>query len=207
MMLSELIEAMRPGSRNPLAERAGHDLGRFGLGLKSASFSQCKKLTVASRKDGVFAAATWDLDEVAITNRWEVAIHSEPSSIPWGERLSENGTLVVWRSLDRLSGGLDNQPRKRAEYLNRTIASAERHIRLVFHRFMAEGQPGLAILLNGRELNPLIHSEPGSHPTRVIGPTGWNWVTELWSSSASRFLITNPFPSSIGKTLGARGAS
>ncbi|QSR17431.1 ATP-binding protein [Novosphingobium sp. KA1] len=155
MTLTELVEAMRPGSKNPLAERLGHDLGRFGLGLKSASFSQCKRLTVASRKDGVFAAATWDLDEVAITNRWEVGIHSDPGSIPWADRLPENGTLVIWRSLDRLSGGLDNQPRKRAEYLNRAIASAERHIRLVFHRFMTEGQPGLAILLNGRELEPI----------------------------------------------------
>lgn len=155
MSLAELIEAMRPGSRNPLAERAGHDLGRFGLGLKSASFSQCKRLTVASRRDGVFVGATWDLDEVAATNRWEVRLHSEPGSIPWADRVGKNGTLVVWRSLDRLSGGLDNQPRKRAEYLNRAIASAERHIRLVFHRFMTEDRPGLAISLNGRDLEPI----------------------------------------------------
>lgn len=155
MTLAELIEAMRPGSRNPLAERGIHDLGRFGLGLKSASFSQCKRLTVASRKDGVFVGATWDLDEVAATNKWEVNLHSEPGSIPWADHLRENGTLVVWRSLDRLSGGLDNQPRKRAEYMNRAIASAERHIRLVFHRFMTEDQPSLIISLNGRELEPI----------------------------------------------------
>ena len=155
MTLPELLEAMRPGSKNPLAERAGHDLGRFGLGLKSASFSQCKRLTVATRKNSIFAAATWDLDEVALSNKWEVRLHSDERSIPWADRIPQNGTLVVWRSLDRLAGGLDNQPRKRAEHLNRVIASAERHIRLVFHRFMTEVRPPLVILLNGRVLEPI----------------------------------------------------
>lgn len=155
MSRAELIEAMRPGSKNPLIEREGHDLGRFGLGLKSASFSQCKRLTVASRKDGEFIGATWDLDEVAASNKWEIRLHSNPSSVPWSERLDENGTIVVWRSLDRMSGGLDNQPLKRAEHLNRAIAGAERHIRLVFHRFMTECRPGLRILLNGRDLEPI----------------------------------------------------
>jgi hypothetical protein len=46
MTEEELIAAMRPGSRNPLATRDEPDLGRFGLGLKSASFSQCRRLTV-----------------------------------------------------------------------------------------------------------------------------------------------------------------
>ena len=155
MSHDELIEAMRPGSRNPLSERERHDLGRFGLGLKSASFSQCKRLTVATRRDGVFCGATWDLDRVAATNRWEVQLHSDPGSIPWADRLGENGTLVVWSALDRLSGRLDNQPRKRAEHLNRAIANAERHIRVVFHRFMTEDRPALVISLNGRELEPI----------------------------------------------------
>ena len=70
----ELIEAMRPGSRNPLEEREDHDLGRFGLGLKSASFSQCRQLTVISRKAGLTSAATWDLDTVAETNVWAVEL-------------------------------------------------------------------------------------------------------------------------------------
>lgn len=46
----ELIEAMRPGSQNPLEERSKSDLGRFGLGLKTASFSQCRRLTVYSKR-------------------------------------------------------------------------------------------------------------------------------------------------------------
>ena len=49
MTENELSEAMKTGSKNPLDERAPNDLGRFGLGLKTASFSQCKRLTVASK--------------------------------------------------------------------------------------------------------------------------------------------------------------
>lgn len=151
----EVVEAMRPGSRNPLDEREAGDLGRFGLGLKSASFSQCKKLTVVSRKNGQTIGATWDLDEVARTNRWEIETHHVVSELPWSDRLKDTGTLVIWRSLDRLSGGIENDDRKRSEHINRTIAEAERHIRLVFHRFMEDDRSPLRLALNGRELAPL----------------------------------------------------
>lgn len=155
MGLGELVEAMRPGSKNPLCDRADHDLGRFGLGLKSASFSQCKRLTVVTRKEGVFSGATWDLDVVAETNRWEIAIHDEAESIPWADQLGPSGTLVVWRSLDRLSGGIEHDASKRATHINHTLANAERHIRLVFHRFMSEGRKALTVFLNGRKLEPI----------------------------------------------------
>lgn len=155
MDLDELVEAMRPGSRNPLDEREAEDLGRFGLGLKSASFSQCKKLTVVSRKNGQMTGATWDLDKVARSNRWEIETHLDVTELPWSDRLKDNGTLVIWRSLDRLSGGVESDDRKRSEHINRTIAEAERHIRLVFHRFMEDDRPPLRLALNGRDLVPL----------------------------------------------------
>ena len=60
----ELIEAMRPGTKSPLSERSLEDLGRFGLGLKTASFSQCKRLVVKTYKDSSFNQAIWDLDNV-----------------------------------------------------------------------------------------------------------------------------------------------
>src|SRR3546814_21093685 len=94
---------MRPGSRNPLDDRDEHDLGRFGLGLKSASFSQCRRLTVLTRRDGQSCCAIWDLDEVARTNEWSISVHDDPSAVPWSERLGETGTLVV-RSEERRVG-------------------------------------------------------------------------------------------------------
>lgn len=155
MSEGELIEAMRPGSRNPLTERGKDDLGRFGLGLKSASFSQCKRLTVVTRKYGSIIGATWDLEEVARTNRWEVELHRSVQDIPWADRIGEQGTLVLWRSLDRLTGGLDHEVRKRTELINKALAGAEQHVRLVFHRFMTEDRPCLTLMLNGRSLQPI----------------------------------------------------
>jgi hypothetical protein len=150
----ELIAAMRLGSQNPLMVRERHDLGRFGLGLKSASFSQCRRLTVVSRKDGLTAAATWDLDIVAERNEWAVALPSSLEEITCVENLGPSGTLVVWQKLDRLSGGVGRNPERWAALVNRSIAAAEYHLRLVFHRFLGRSRP-LMIALNGRRIDPL----------------------------------------------------
>jgi Histidine kinase-, DNA gyrase B-, and HSP90-like ATPase len=154
MSEAELIAAMRPGSRNPLETRDEPDLGRFGLGMKSASFSQCRRLTVVTRKDGVTSAAVWDLEKVALTNRWEIDL-VEPDLLPWVQKLGASGTLILWEQLDRLAGGYSHDKAKRAEVLNQRIASAERHLRLVFHRFMELPKKPLKLLLNGRPLAPL----------------------------------------------------
>ena len=73
MTEARLKEAMRLGSQSPLEERAKGDLGRFGLGLKTASFSQCKMLTVCTRtaKSGS-AIRCWDLDHVRVSRKWEL---------------------------------------------------------------------------------------------------------------------------------------
>lgn len=150
----ELIAAMRPGSRNPLETRDGPDLGRFGLGLKSASFSQCRRLTVVSRKSGKTSAAIWDLDDVAARNEWAVQLPEDVIGIPAVDQLGPTGTLVLWEKLDRLTGGYSTNPAKRAEVINQRIAETERHLRLIFHRFLEENKP-LRLLLNGRPLRPL----------------------------------------------------
>jgi hypothetical protein len=154
MTEEELVAAMRPGSRNPLATRDAPDLGRFGLGLKSASFSQCRRLTVVSRKDGKTSAAIWDLDDVAARNDWAVQLPEDVSKIPEMDRIGSTGTLVLWQKLDRLAGNLLHNAARRGEIINQRIAETERHLRLVFHRFMEARKP-LRILLNGRPLSPL----------------------------------------------------
>ena len=60
----KLRESMRYGSQNPLVERSKNDLGRFGLGLKSASLSQCRQLTVVSKQSNEFSCYKWDLDYI-----------------------------------------------------------------------------------------------------------------------------------------------
>lgn len=154
MSEDELVAAMRPGSRSPLATRDEPDLGRFGLGLKSASFSQCRRLTVVSKRNGNTCAAVWDLDDVAERNEWSVQLPDDLKGIPEVGQLGATGTLVLWQKLDRLTGGVSHNADKRAEVINGRIAETERHLRLVFHRFTEDAKL-LRILLNGRSLRPL----------------------------------------------------
>ncbi len=69
----KLFEAMRPGSQNPLQTRSSNDLGRFGLGLKTASFSQARRLTVITKTTrGSIAVREWDLDYVEREDEWRL---------------------------------------------------------------------------------------------------------------------------------------
>ena len=163
MTEAELLEAMRPGSRSPLEGRTTNDLGRFGLGLKTASFSQCRRLTVVTRKAGVMSCAVWDLDTVVARDSWIVELPEALAAIPWSERLVADGTLVVWQKLDRLVGAEGQGDRGD---LVRQLDETARHVEFVFHRFLSgrEGREGrVEISLNGRELKPFdpFHSH---HP-------------------------------------------
>ncbi len=168
MSEDELLAAMRPGSRNPLDTRENDDLGRFGLGLKTASFSQCRKLTVVSRKDGVLSCARWNLDQVARSNQWLVEFLDDVSALPWVNELGASGTLVIWELLDRLVEG--DGADARSAFVARIDDAAE-HLELVFHRYLA-GERGLrkiALSLNGRQLSAFdpFHC---SHPATQAGP-------------------------------------
>lgn len=169
MTESELIDAMRLGSKNPLHQRDAKDLGRFGLGLKSASFSQCRRLSVASVRDGTLTTAIWDLDEIGRRNDWNLDLNEDIDGPPGVEFPTEHGTVVVWKKLDRLSGGIVGDAAKRGEYLNAALSNAERYIRLVFHRFLSGTRPKLRITLNGRRLKP-IDPLASSHSAAQIGP-------------------------------------
>ena len=98
---NDLIDAMRLGSRHPLESRATHDLGRFGLGLKTASFSQCRRLTVVSRKNAATSVAIWDLDHVAKKDSWSLLVPDRVDGIPFVDQLGPEGSLIVWERMDR----------------------------------------------------------------------------------------------------------
>ncbi|USH01906.1 ATP-binding protein [Grimontia kaedaensis] len=166
MSSEELYEAMRLGTKNPTHERAPKQLGRFGLGLKSASFSQCRSLTVLSRKNGLTSCARWDLDLVAEKNSWALQLIDNPKEVVGYELLPSSGTVVIWNKLDRLSGNTELAA-KRTEYLNAEFSKAEYHLRLVFHRFL-EGD--LKITLNGRtikSLDPMAKNHPSTQKDPV----------------------------------------
>lgn len=150
MSSAELMEAMRPGSRNPTEARPADDLGRFGLGLKTASFSQCRRLTVVSRKDGVTSVAIWDLDLVVERKQWLVERRNSPNGIRFVDLLVGEGTLVIWEKLDRVGLELGTQT------LLRQLDETAKDLELVFHRFMKTepGHKAVSFDINGQELVP-----------------------------------------------------
>jgi len=128
-----LINAMRLGSQNPLKKRGSKDLGRFGLGLKTASFSQCRKLSVVSSINNIRVGVQWDLDYVSKTNKWELNIldSHEISGLYRIDHLSKNGTIVVWENCDRI---IDPTAKDSAAYYEK-LELLEKHLQLIFHRF------------------------------------------------------------------------
>ena len=142
MDASEIDIAMQYGSRNPLDVRATNDLGRFGLGLKTASLSQCRVLTVISKKGNSIEGRRWDIDYVAQTGQWSLIIldSDEMCTVPHFEALCqyESSTLIVWQKLDRLKSGEINFE----DVLGKKIDGVREHIALVFHRYLS-GEPGL----------------------------------------------------------------
>lgn len=104
MSRKELLDAMKYGSKSSLDVRSRNDLGRFGLGLKMASFSQCRKLTVLSKKDGQTNACQWDLDAIYTQQKWmcKVLSPSEIENLPLSYELEKSGTSVIWQNFDKL---------------------------------------------------------------------------------------------------------
>jgi hypothetical protein len=157
MTEDHVIAAMRHGATDPRKERSPKDLGRFGLGLKTASFSQCRRLTVVSAVKGEHAGAEWNLAQIEEDDDWFISV-LEPGEIagqPFFKTLGETGTLVIWRDLDRLFE--DETGQKRDEIVNEKLAIVERHLSLVFHRFLAgdvKGRRKLSICINGHAVAP-----------------------------------------------------
>jgi hypothetical protein len=161
----ELFKAMRLGFLSPLGERAKHDLGRFGLGLKTASFSQCRCLTVASRRqDADIAALCWDLDYLAASadNQWHMLEQPGMEAaklFSMIENISQ-GTLVVWEKLDRIvTPGFSQQ-----DYLD-AVDVAERHLALTFHRFLQGPTPRLVLTINNIPIkahDPFLQKHPAT---------------------------------------------
>jgi hypothetical protein len=147
-----LEEALRFGSRGPNEIRDEHDLGRFGLGLKSASLSQCRRLVVVSKHNGQLSCFSWDLDEVQRRNDWAVLEYSqeEISLLPSIELFDsvESGTYVLLQNFDRIAASSHDVKKT----LDTQIETAEDHLSLVFHRIISED--GLKIFINGRPIDP-----------------------------------------------------
>ena len=198
MTEAQLHEAVRFGGVGPTAERRTGDLGRFGLGLKTASLSQCRALTVLSRTSAGLACRTWDLDVVRSTDDWHVLVKADTETLRIAEDLGfeGTGTMVLWRRLDHAGEG---------GVLARRLGQSRVRLQMWFHRFLASGE--LRLVVGGHPLSPwdpfwrrhMATQDLGTerlgdagrvratpyvlpHPTRLseaelaagAGPRGWN---------------------------------
>ena len=169
----EMREVMRYGTEREYDES---DLGKFGLGLKTASMSQCRRLEVFSRTSrdrAVLHGYAWDLNRVEKTNRWEIVrIPADKMDSEAQDLLrSSPGTVVVWRQLDRVAG-FDNPHGKRAE--NALIAlcrELEIHLAMVFHRFIGgDEKRRVNLQLNGNRLDAWDPFARNERATKQLAP-------------------------------------
>ncbi len=153
MNKESLVSAMTPGSKDPEEERSEKDLGRFGMGLKTASFSQCKRLTCISKREGYVALKRcWDIDFINSENEWRLLdFVSDPSFFTKVET-QISGTLVLWEKLDRIVGNAidTNESVKNAFY--QEMIQVKRHLALVFHKFIESKR--IKIFFQNDEIEP-----------------------------------------------------
>lgn len=169
MTPEELNSAMRHGSKDPCDIRTANDLGRFGLGLKTASLSQCRKFTVISLKERILSGRCWDLDLIAARKDWILCAltREEMAQLPLVDVLLRQGkgTVVLWQHLDRIEAGESSIERALSEKMD----LVREHLALVFHRYI-EGERGLdriEIRLNENPVNahdPFFKWHPATQP-------------------------------------------
>ena len=145
------------------------DLGTFGLGMKSASFSQCRSMTVVSRRDGRIAACRWTTE--LIGNDWSCA-RLDPSAarslfergFTAADKVPATGTVVAWDRLERLGvpqGDLE-------PFLSKMFQNLSLHFGLYFHRFLSKRSLTL-VLVAGRDVGgPSI-----PHVVQAYDPFGY----------------------------------
>lgn len=153
-----LVQAMRPGSSSPLAKREPADLGRFGLGLKTASISQCRCLSVLTRAVGSAPAIRrWDLDYIASigTGEWRLLKGDTLLSVDDRGLLDpqESGTVLFWDRLDALVGDVDREDETAQRHFRERAEAVRDHLAMVFHRFL-RGRGAIRLHLNGRPIEP-----------------------------------------------------
>jgi len=158
MSADTLKEAMRFGSAKVYNETS---LGKFGLGLKTASFSQCKHWLVATRSnplDNEIISYKWYLDHVNRTDRWEILpiMNNSLDSVIRDYLQKKTGTVVLWQRLDRIIGYENPDSERARKRLTTMCRDLEEHLAMVFHRFlMGEvSRKKLRIFLNDNEILP-----------------------------------------------------
>lgn len=163
MHKEELVQAMTPGSKDPDEERNEKDLGRFGMGLKTASFSQCKRLTCITKKENyAIIKRCWDIDFINQENEWQLLDYVSDELFIDKIANQKSGTLILWEKLDRIVGEAESTNEKVKKAFYDEMVTVKKHLSLVFHKFIES--KSLKIFFQNDEIeanNPfLLHLDP-----------------------------------------------
>jgi hypothetical protein len=163
-----LKASMQFPSNSPEHKREGYDLGRFGLGMKTASFSQTRCFTVLSKKKGElqYCGRTWDVDYLKSKKEWRLIVNSEDEVnhlLQTYRQLSDSylnkfdafepSTIIIWKGLYKFENYLEAENRQNA--LKREITEiTSDYLSLVFHKFMEREKNAVNIKINNKILSP-----------------------------------------------------
>ncbi|WP_137789184.1 ATP-binding protein [Bacillus sp. E(2018)] len=148
----ELQIAMNIGSKDPRSERSEAELGRFGMGLKTASFSMGRRLSVLTKKNGIYSERCWDLDHITKEGKWELYKHIPEDVRSIMEDInSESGTIIFVDKIDRfIKQGKKQQTNEKRFY--KQVDLIKKHLEFIFHKILKQGFTRLDI--NGVEVLP-----------------------------------------------------
>lgn len=183
MSKDDLIENMRIGSSNPEDYRDENDLGRFGMGMKTAAFSMGKQLTVITKHNDSISNASWDLDRIPEIG-WNLIIRSDNEIAEFSNMLGERGTVIVIEKLDRVID-LTNETKAKTKFYSK-IKKIENHLALTFHRFIEEDS--LVIRINHSAIinawNPFVLNNSATQELPE---------EEIWSDDGMSAVVIQPY--------------
>jgi len=192
MNKDELVLAMTPGGKDPEEERNEKDLGRFGMGLKTASFSQCKRLTcITKRENYPTIKRCWDIDYINSENQWQLLDYVSDDSFPEKIEKQKSGTLVLWEKLDRIVGNAETTNESVKNVFYAEMIAVKRHLSLVFHKFIESKR--IKVYFQNQEIEPYNPFLLNLNPKPEMGQP------EIFGNVEITYFIL-PHMSEIGKT-------
>ena len=199
MSSNELFDAMKYGSAMKGSCRDESDLGRFGLGLKAASLSQCRKLTVVSKKNNEISAYVWDLDHIEQEEKWSIGkcTDEEIKKIKYVDFLEDfdSGTVVLWEGFDFIEKATGNVYTE----LSKCQESTSNYIALIFHRFLNQDKTEkIKIEVNNFSvvgMDPFLENHNKTNVRRRIS------LAVKDSSGIERFVFVQPYVLPFQKDL------
>lgn len=193
MDANELRDNMQFPSKSPDQDRDLADLGRFGLGLKTASFSQTRCFTVLSRKKGSakYSGLTWNVRHLKESGKWRIIINSEEEiedALNLYNSISENhlnkfddfipNTIVVWEGLYKFENYI-NILNKRDALKNEMTTNTSEYLSIVLHRFMEREKDPLRIRINNILVKPFNPFPSENSELRVLEPLQRNFGSDV----------------------------